>query len=289
MRTPATLSRRSFFGAAGVASAGVAMAAQSAEAAPATRRAARPKPSYRVWFQPEFFAREMDLYAHMTVDASGWIDPRLADLAGRTTLDWVYGPNHPSATGPDYWRDACSVAQRTRPGRGDRPGFVTAGIAIDEWVPPALPRNVAWLCAGLREGRKANPDVFIAVWSTDPTAELIELGRDGTVDLFIVEGYTHSVEKGLSTSWENALRRTAAFAEGGVIEKTIFSFGHITAEKSHRGDHLQGAWLRERAGEIKRLHPAMPGVGFFEPNCPYTPEQRELVRFCDRLSAELWP
>ena len=79
------------------------------------------------------------------------------------------------------------------------------------------------------------------------------------------------------------------FAEAKVLEKTIFSFGHITAQKSHRGEHLKQKWLREHAEELKRRFPAMPGVAFFQPDCPDTPEQRDLIRFCDQLSAELWP
>jgi hypothetical protein len=36
-------------------------------------RARQPNPPYRVWFQPRQFHRDMDLYAHMTLDASGWL------------------------------------------------------------------------------------------------------------------------------------------------------------------------------------------------------------------------
>ena len=283
---PDAVSRRAFLGAAAAT-----VAAGASTAADAVGRevvvAARPRPPYRVWFQPRLFERDIDLYAHMTVDASGWLDPRLTEPLGVTALDWVYGLNHPDATGPGYWREVCSSKSRSRP--KEDPRFVSAGIAVDEWVPPAQPKNEQWLAEGLRAGRRANPDVFVAVWSTDPTETLLELGKDGTADLIIVEGYTHSVEPGLTTSWEGALRRTDSFAEAGLLDKTIFSFGHVTDRADSRGGHLKGSWLRERAEELKRRYPGMPGVAFFQSTDPDTPELRELVRFCDRLSGELWP
>lgn len=286
------LDRRAFLGLATLAAlAAVRAADPSTPSAPATPlpRAPRPKPPYRAWFQPLLFERDASLYAHMNVEASGWLDPRLAALAGVAALDWVYGPNHPDAGGPDYWRDACTEAGRTHPRKNAAPGFVSAGIAIDEWVPPKQPDNVRWMSEGLRAGRRANPEVFIAAWSTDPGPALFDLGRDGTIDLFIVEGYTHSVKAGLSTSWDNALRRCESFAAAGLEARTIFGFGHINAEKSHRGTRLDAAWLGERMAELRKRFPAMPGVAFFETQAPDTPDRRDLIRACDRLSAGFWP
>jgi hypothetical protein len=166
---------------------------------------------------------------------------------------------------------------------------VSAGIALDEWIPPKLPKNEEWLAAGLRTGRKTNPDIFIAVWSTDPTPPLIEMVKDGTVDLVIVEGYTHSVLRDESMRWASALRRTDLFAKAEVMDRTIFSFGHITPELSHRKERLTGPELRRQMEELKKRYPAMPGVGFFQSAVPDSPELRELVRICDRLSGEFWP
>lgn len=283
-------SRRAFLGTALVAAAAVHAADSPPTGAPAPPKLARrPQPPYRVWFQPRLWHRDTSLYAHMNVDASGWLDPQLTESASLTALDWAYGLNHPTAKGPDYWQHACSRAGRAHPRKTAAPKFISAGLAIDEWVPPAQPDNERWLAEGLRAGRKENPEVFIAIWSTEPTPALFDLARDGTVDLFIIEGYTHSVKPGHSMSWDGALRRCEKFAEAKVLEKTIFSFGHISAEKSHRGEHLKQKVLREHAEELKRRFPAMPGIAFFQPDCPDTPEQRELIRFCDRLSAELWP
>ena len=254
--------------------------------------ARRPSAPYRVWFQPRLFDRDIDLYANMTVDASGWLDPRLAELAGKTGLNWVYGLNHPSADGPGYWRDACAREARTLPPVRSASRFVGAGIAIDEWVAPKRDANERWLTDGLRMGRRTNPDIFISVWVTDPTPALVELAREGTVDLLIVEGYTHSAAGSppeLTIRWQDALRRCDVLAGAGLESKTIFCFGHITAQANRQGKHLSPQWLQERAAELKRRYPRMPGIAFFQSVSEDSPELRELVRACDRMSVKLWP
>lgn len=283
------VSRRLFLGAATAAGLGADLSGQAATAEenPSPLRARRPKPPFRVWFQPRLFERDIDLYRNMTIDASGWLDPRLSEAMGKTALNWVYGPQHPWATGPDYWQEACSPKER-----GKRGSFVSAGIAIDEWVPPKIPEGPKWLAEGLRAGREANPDVFVAVWSTDPTPPLFELTREGTVDLVIVEGYTHVAPEdpaNFATSWEVGMRRCQALADAGLTEKTIFSFGHITAGAQRKGEPLTPKWLRDKAEELKRRFPDMPGVAFFQRGEKDAPALRNLVRACDALSGELWP
>lgn len=249
--------------------------------------ARRPEPPYRVWFQPTLFQRDIDLYKHMTIDASGWLDPRLSEATGKTTLDWVYGLQHPWAKSSDYWQNVCSKSERTK---GKE--FVSAGIAVDEWVPPKLKDNPQRLAEGLRAGRKANPDIFISIWITDPNPPLFSLVRDGTIDLVIVEGYTHvapDTAATLTTSWEGGLRRCDAMKKAGLIDKTIFSFGHITPGAQRNGKPLTTTWLRERAEELKKRYPEMPGIAFFQRGDDDTPEFRKLIRFCDELSGELWP
>ena len=255
-------------------------------------RARRPKPPYRVWFKPLLFERNMDLYAHMTIDASGWLDPRLTEAVGKTTLDWAYGMNHPDAQGAEDWARPCSEQGRTFPRKKSPAQFVSAGLALDEWVPAKKPQNEAWICEGLRTGRRQNPDVFIAVWSTDPTPGLLDLAREGTVDLIMVEAYTHCDPQsppGLVTSWGNAMRRCELFAKAGLEDKTIFGFGHINGTSQLKGERLSGTWLRARMKELKERFPRMPGVAFFQNSSPDTPELRELIRACDQLSGEFWP
>ena len=55
------------------------------------------------------------------------------------------------------------------------------------------------------------------------------------------------------------------------------------------GEKLKPSWIEAKAIELKDRYPTMPGVSFFQSTDPETPELRELVRFCDRLSGELWP
>ena len=288
----AKLSRRTFFGALGVIAAvppmtGIASGDVIDQVEAKPTRARRPTAPYRVWFQPTLFHRDIDLYKYMTIDASGWLDPRLAEATDKTTLDWVYGLQNPWAKSSDYWRNACSIGERTK---GKQ--FISAGIAVDEWVPPKLERNPQWLAEGLRAGRRENPEIFVAVWITDPTASLFELVRDGTIDLVIVEGYTHvapDTSANLTTSWEGGLRRCDAMADAALIDKTIFCFGHITPGAQRNGQPLEATWLRERAEELKKRYPEMPGVAFFQSGNDDTPEFRKLIHFCDQLSGELWP
>ncbi len=253
-------------------------------------RAIRPRPPYRVWFQPHLFVREMDLYRNMTVDASGWIDPRLAHLAGKTTLRWVYGTNHPDAGDSVYWEREAVPAGRQGP--AEHPEFIAAGVALDEWVPPQREGIESWIGEGLKAARKADPDLFTAVWYTDLRPALTSLIKENTVDLAIIEGYTHTDPKFGPASflhWETAIRRCEEAKAAGILNRTIFCFGHITARRNAKGESLSSAWLREKLHEIKQRYPEMPGIAFFQDDSEESPELRELVRHCDRLSGELWP
>lgn len=93
----------------------------------------------------------------------------------------------------------------------------------------------------------------------------------------------------LTTNWEGGLGRCDAMKEAGLIDKTIFCFGHFTAGAQRNGQRLTTTWLRERAEELIKRYPEMPGVAFFQQGDSDTPEFRELVHFCDQLSGELWP
>jgi len=105
----------------------------------------------------------MDLYRHMTIaPAAGSIRGSRNSRASRPS-DWVYGPNHPDATGPIT---GAACAERHDPGRGMSREFVSAGIAIDEWVPAKTPeRRVA--CGWIACRSEGEPRVFLAMWSTD--------------------------------------------------------------------------------------------------------------------------
>ncbi|WP_145359274.1 hypothetical protein [Alienimonas californiensis] len=274
----------------GLSAGALAFAGAGTARAAAAPTAKRPQPPYRVWFQPRQFHRDMSLYRHMTIDASGWIDPALCELTGRSGLRWVYGTQNPYAESPEYWTTELAPPARTSSHLGEQ--FVGPGVAIDEWVPPQRPGVEQYLTDGLRAAKEADPNLFLCVWYTDLRPPLIELIKDGTVDLAIVEGYTHTPERfgpGAYLAWTTCLRRCDAAAEANTLDKTIFSFGHITDEPHIHGQRLSPEQLTERAEEIKDRYPAMPGVAFYQSDSPDTPELRALVQHCDRLSGRLWP
>ena len=278
--------RRHFLG---TIAGALALGSSRASHADPLRRPVMPKPPYRVWFQPRSFHRDMSLYRHMTMDASGWLDPALCDLAGITGLRWVYGTNHPDAEDDSYWRQECSVATRTIPGSGG--SFLCPGVAIDEWVPPKRPGMEAFVAQGLRAAKMADPSLFVCVWYTDLRPALVDLIHDGTVDLAIIEGYTHTAERfgpEAWLAWSTCLRRCEEAAKADILDKTIFCFGHVTDERNARKELLDPRWLDEKIHEVKAGYPTMPGVAFFQSDAPDTPELRELIRLCDRLSGELW-
>jgi hypothetical protein len=243
------------------------------------------KAPHRVWFQPRLFHRDMSLYAGMTIDASGWLDPKLAALAGKTALRWTYGTNHPDAVGPEYWRKEIADQVHRSPHR--------SGVALDEWVPSTNPAMEGWVAEGLRQGRKAAPEQFIAVWVTDPTATLAKLVDDGIVDLVIAETYTHAAARYGPDSflhWETALRRMDAAQALGMGDKTIFCFGHITLLPDTKGRKLDLALLAERAHQIKERYPKAPGIAFYQDDSTDDSRDfRNMIRKCDELSTKLWP
>ncbi|NBV47347.1 MAG: hypothetical protein EBR86_17360 [Planctomycetia bacterium] len=231
----------------------------------------------------------MSLYCHMTMDASGWLDPALCDLAGIAGLRWVYGTNHPDAENDSYWRQECSVETRAIPGRGG--SFLCPGVAIDEWVPPKRPGMEALVAQGLRAAKKADPSLFVCVWVTDLRPALVELIHDGAVDLAIIEGYTHTAERfgpEAWLAWSTCLRRCEEAAKADILDKTIFCFGHVTDERNARNELLDPRWLDEKIHEVKAAYPTTPGVAFFQSDAPDTPDLRELIGLCDRLSGKLW-
>lgn len=269
-------SRRRFLTGSGLLVSGNAFSAE-----PNSELPLKIKTPHRVWFQPRLFHRDMSLYSGMTMDASGWLDPKLAALAGKTALRWTYGTNHPDATGPEYWSK--EVADPNH-----RPG-----IALDEWVPSNNPSMEGWVAEGLRQGRKAAPDQFIAVWVTDPKPVLADLVKDGTVDLVIVETYTHAAKRYGPESflhWETALRRMDEAQRLGMGDKTIFCFGHITPDADAKGKRLDMVQLTERAHQIKERYPHAPGIAFYQDDSTDDSKDfRNMIRKCDELSTQLWP
>lgn len=312
--TPQPLGRRALLrGAAGAGAAVIAGGAgQLLAQAPATAQTARPgeriidysqvpqmpwpTAPYIAWYATAIH-RNADMYRNTNIDASGELNYELAYPLGISTLNWTYGTNNPYSKGPETWSGACTVESLTRGKNADYPlpPVTMAGIAIDEWVPnhKDRPLNEEWMVEGLRRGKKANPNCFIAAWVTKPTPAMFEVGRDGTVDLFIIEGYTHlgrNLPPDWALTWQEAIERCDAFTNAGLAHKTIFSFGHISpaAVSVEDGRPLTTTWLRDHMRRIKELYPDMPGVGFF-PGDLSAPGTHDMIQFVDTMAGELYP
>lgn len=251
----------------------------------------RPRPPYVAWFQPKLFAAEPQLYQHLTLDAGGTESPALLAQHGAVGLAWAYGINNPDAAGPDYWRDICDPEYRRWAGLGKRPSLVASqvirpGVALDEWCNPARPESERWAAEGLRAGRRRWPACFIAVWVTDLTDTLAGLVRDGTVDLLILECYTHapaSLGPGpFAQSLAGVYHRVGLVQKAGLLPKAIIGLGHITDEPDLRGRRLAPESLRALATDLRRRFPECPGIAFYQAHARKT--AGPLIRTCDDIA-----
>jgi hypothetical protein len=226
------------------------------------------------------------------LDAGGTESPALLSAHGATGLAWAYGINNEDAQGPEYWRDICIPEYRRWAGLGKKPEqvkskIVRPGVALDEWCNPAGPKAEAWAAEGLRAGRKRWPDCFVAVWVTDLTDTLATLVRDGTVDLLILECYTHapaSLGPGpFAQSLPGVYHRVGLVQKAKLLDKAIICLGHITDEPDLKGRRLTPESLRALAADLRRRYPECPGIAFYQAQDRKT--SRALVEVCDEIGA----
>ena len=255
---------------------------------------ARPHPPYVAWFQPRFFAQDPGLYRHLTLDAGGTESPERLQQHGALGLAWAYGINNPYAKGPDYWRDICDPEYRRWAGLGKKPSQVASrvirpGVALDEWCNPTDHQSQRWVAEGLR-GRKRWPDCFIAVWVTDLTEPLAALVREGTVDLLILECYTHAPANlgpgPFAQSLPGVYHRVGLVEQARLLHKAIICLGHITDEPDLKGRRLTPDGLRTLAADLRQRFPECPGIAFYQAHSRES--ARELIRTCDDIAAS-WP
>ncbi len=253
----------------------------------------KPTKPYRVWYQPGTFLKHPDWYKNANLFACGSIDPLLAYSKGKISLIWQYGINFPWANirKSKYWSDGCkfkSLIKRYENGIS----FLCAGRALDEWCSPKFKQAEDWACEGLRKGKKENPDVFIAVWAPGISDKLAKLAKDGIVDLIILENYTFvpaRFGKGPYTiGWKDALERCERAKKLGILNKTIVCLGHITDEPNLDGKHITVKDINRMVRVIKNRYPQMPGIAFYQGHSRETKEAEKLIRFCDKISGQLW-
>lgn len=251
----------------------------------------RPKPPYRVWYQPGTFRKHPEWYKNATMFACGSIDPLYAYSKGKTVLDWTYGINYPKES-TTYWQNACSIESRLKKYENGI-GFLQAGIALDEWTNARFKDAEIRACNSLRKGRELYPDVFILVWTPSVTERLAQLVKEGVVDLVILENYTFVPSrfgKGPYTiSWQGAIKRCERAEKLGILDKTISCIGHITDEAGLVGNHITKEEITKMVKETKSRFPKMPGIAFYQGHGRDTKEAEELIKLCDQLSKEYWP
>lgn len=251
------------------------------------QRAERPGIPYRLWYD----AKVGDA-PEITVSTSSRTDARALEAAGIHELGWAYGTQIGWNAGAKYWEDQCSVKRRTVKANGQHPrDFVIAGIALDEWVPPKLPASSQWILDGLTEGRKQNPEIFIACWANYwKDEEMYDLLRNNTIDLQITQGYTRAPDRGMTDGWEPSVRELETMSQRGLIHKSILSLGQITDAPHHQdGSIWTEAELREKMFFLRDQFPDSPGIGFFGWKAVNAKKKQELVDTCNRLAAEYWP
>jgi hypothetical protein len=256
--------------------------------------APRPHAPYIAWYQPRLIEQSPQLYRHLTLDAGGTILPATLAKQGALGLAWAYAINNPDAKDPSYWCNICSPEYRRWGGLGNSPTAVTSpivrpGVALDEWVNPAYPQSEQWAMAGLRQGRKQWPNVFIAVWVTDLTDSLATLVREGTVDLLILECYTHapaSLGPGpFAQSLPGVYHRVGLVQTAGLLNKSIICLGHITDEADLQGQVLTPDSIKLLAADLRKRYPQCPGIAFYQAND--RPAAAPLIQACDEIGATI--
>ncbi|MFA9478069.1 hypothetical protein ACERK3_07135 [Phycisphaerales bacterium AB-hyl4] len=264
-----------------------------APAAEQAVRGERPSAPYRVWYGINELGSNFEFYPNATIDSGGRLDPRLLEKAGKSSLYWVYGSQIPTwADGPGYWHERLKPSTMRRgPNENYDFPFELPGVALDEWANAHQSGVWDWIPEGLRQGRLENPHPFIAVWLSNTVREqLYDMGRDGTVDLFLVQGYTITRHQGDGLFWSDAMARLEPFKERGLLHKTVFVLGHITDYPNWKGGTVwDEQMLRSRMEEIKRRYPQMPGVSFFQSGVKDEQAFRRIAQIADEISGELWP
>jgi hypothetical protein len=253
-----------------------------------------PSKPYIGWYRPgQAFINDPSLYTNMNLELSGGMDALALTNAGKVALRWVSGLQNSYAASPDYWYDRADPRIE-----GD---VIQTGIIVDEWTNPyydgthPLGSSAEMAMEGLRRARAEWSDMFIAVWATEVDADLAALVLDGTVDLVILDGYTHQPASWggcpCSTDWAGVLAKAETAVTFGVADKTIMGFGDVTDEASgfDSNDYLTEAELEFMVSEIARLYPQFPGVAFYQAHDRTNAAALDIISIADALSGTYYP
>lgn len=251
--------------------------------------ARRPSFPFRVWYAGAY-SKNPERYPHLTLETSGRGDARTAENQGVSHLNWVYGTQISWNAGAKYWVEHAGVGRRTAKPNAQHPyPFLVSGYSVDEWTGSSEEKR-RWVVEGLREAKKQNPEMFIAIWVAGVSKEVAELAREGTVDLIMVQAYNLTKQRGIGVSWQTGIDRMDVAKKEGLEHKTVFGFGHVTSDPNWKGGFVWTEELvRERMAELKTRYPKMPGISFFEAGAEDPVAHAQTVQLFDRLSAEYWP
>lgn len=248
------------------------------------KREPRLRSPIRAWFQPHYLEIRPELYANITIVTS-LDDVVLAEKVtkrGVMALKWCYGPNSEWSDGKSaYYSQQCAPFINGS-------DFRFAGVGIDEWNPGdkryAKEKDLA--ASGYRTARKKWPDSIMVGWVTQPDSTFIELLRDGTLDLAIIEGYSFIPDVGGLTI-EGICERCEVMKKADLLDRTIVCFGYVSAAKDKQGRRMTFDALEKQVRHVKKKYPEMPGVAFYGFKDDSS-ETLELIQAVDALSGELY-
>jgi len=214
-----------------------------------------PKPPYIIWYQCPY-----------PDDMKSWnLDASVGNLSwaienhhrGVTSLMWAYGPNAPGdvAQSADWFESQfAGIAQA---------GYV--GVAVDEWNVPDTHEMVPRFVEGLRRAKKRFPNLFVAVWVTHPTPLFIQLMREGTIDLAIIQGYTYVPEHPeWAIAWDDLIReRVERMKKERLLHKTIVCVGWVLGVPDSKGNRMTPEELSRQVEFLAKRYPQMPGIAFY--------------------------
>jgi hypothetical protein len=196
-----------------------------------------------------------------------WLD------RGVLPLRWVGGFCYRQKTEDEL------VAHWSKPAKSD-----FRGIAVDEFGYDGGGEVDQKMARALVRARKQAPKLFIAVWQTKRTSEVLWKAYAEAADLVMVECYV-SGTTGLDKKFGPVL---AKVRQAGIQNKTILALG-INDQAKAEDRKRQGRWansekeLEAQVRWIRTKAPQMPGVAWFAPVA-----SPKLVRFADDLAGRLF-
>ena len=180
--------------------------------------------------------------------------------------DWLAGPT------PTF----CPAHADSPPwcAPGIQPAYHWAGCVFDEWLGSDRSKRLA--AAGIRQARESWPEAFIGVWGHTPDSHIIDLMADGSVDLYMIEGYTFCPSCTgccAGSSVESYFPQLDIARAHGFLNRTVIALGWMLGKSKLNPGGWTAASLRSAMETLKYHYPEMPGMmmcvwnPFVRPTC----------------------